>query len=322
MSAPAETQQQAPYIAPSGYLRFGAAGAIACALTHGGMTPVDVIKTRIQLEPKGTPYNSMGKMFKHIVTSEGPRGLLTGFGPTAVGYMVQGGLKFAGFEFFKRQGVLLCGGLKQAEDHRTAIHVLGASTAEVIATTALTPLEAARIRLVSNPSYASGLMGAITRMGKEEGFRGFYAGYTPILFKQIPYAVGQFAVNEQMHELVKNTPSLDKLEKSGKSGQITIQLGCGIVAGVAAAVLSHPADTLLSKINKGGGGSGSSLKRLAVLAKETGPIGIWAGLGARTVMTMCLVAGQFLLFQQVSALVGAPQGVEIHKKTKSAVKSE
>lgn len=27
--------------------------------------------------------------------------LLTGFGPTAVGYLVQGGAKFAGYEFWK-----------------------------------------------------------------------------------------------------------------------------------------------------------------------------------------------------------------------------
>lgn len=278
------------------------------------MTPVDVVKTRLQLEPKGTAINTMGKMAKHIVTSEGPHGLLTGFGPTAVGYLVQGGLKFAGFEYFKRLGAVSVGGMKQAEDYRTAIHILGASAAEVIASTALTPLEAARIRLVSSPGYATGLVSSITRMGREEGFRGFYAGYTPILFKQVPYAVGQFAVNEQAHAIVKSTPSLNSLEKSGKAGQVTIQLGCGIVAGVAAAVLSHPADTLLSKINKGGGGQGSALKRLFVLAGETGPVGIWAGLGARTLMTCFLVSGQFLLFQQIAEAIGAPKGVEIRKK--------
>lgn len=41
--------------APTGadlYARFALAGALGCAVTHGAMTPVDVVKTRIQLEPE------------------------------------------------------------------------------------------------------------------------------------------------------------------------------------------------------------------------------------------------------------------------------
>lgn len=32
--------------------RFALAGALGCAITHGALTPVDVVKTRIQLEPE------------------------------------------------------------------------------------------------------------------------------------------------------------------------------------------------------------------------------------------------------------------------------
>lgn len=34
------------------YARFAIAGAVCCSVTHGGLTPVDVVKTRIQLEPE------------------------------------------------------------------------------------------------------------------------------------------------------------------------------------------------------------------------------------------------------------------------------
>lgn len=130
---------------------------------------------------------------------------------------------------------------------------------------------------------------------------------------QVPYAIGQFYTNETMHELVGKVPSLDKLGKSGKAGEVTIQLGCGLTAGVAAAILSHPADTLLSKINKGGGGSGSAMSKLVTLAKETGPVGIWAGLGTRIAMTAFLVGGQFLIYGQIKQALGAPAGVSITK---------
>lgn len=41
------------------YARFAFAGAVCCAITHGAMTPVDVVKTRIQLEPER--YNQVRK---------------------------------------------------------------------------------------------------------------------------------------------------------------------------------------------------------------------------------------------------------------------
>ena len=41
--------------------RFALAGALGCAVTHGALTPVDVVKTRIQLEPE--VYNRVGINF-------------------------------------------------------------------------------------------------------------------------------------------------------------------------------------------------------------------------------------------------------------------
>lgn len=52
-------------------------------------------------------------------------------------------------------------------------------------------------------------------------------------------------------------------------------------------------DTLLSQINKGGGGKGSAFKRLLVLGKEAGVSGMFAGLGPRVVMTAGLVYVHF-----------------------------
>lgn len=34
------------------YLKGALAGGICCGFTHGAVTPVDVVKTRIQLEPQ------------------------------------------------------------------------------------------------------------------------------------------------------------------------------------------------------------------------------------------------------------------------------
>jgi solute carrier family 25 phosphate transporter 3 len=99
-------------------------------------------------------------------------------------------------------------------------------------------------------------------------------------------------------------------ENLSGTSKVGITLGSGVIAGFAAAILSHvsndipdivclspsisspvfnemlrhfpqPADTLLSQINKGHGPKGSMIYRLGVLGKEAGFKGLFAGLGPR-----------------------------------------
>ncbi|KIJ54566.1 hypothetical protein M422DRAFT_152488 [Sphaerobolus stellatus SS14] len=295
------------------YSQFFLAGALCCTVTHGAMTPIDVVKTRIQIDP-ALHRNSMLTAGRKIVAAEGVRGLLTGFGPTAVGYLVQGGAKFSGYEYWKKTFVSVSGSQENAVKYRTAIYLGAASVAEFFADILLTPLEATRIRLVSDRTYASGLTSGFARLAREGGLRDMYAGFLPILCKQIPYAIGQFTVNEFCHEVVYRQMSEDTKRDLSATSRFSINLGSGIIAGFAAAVLSHPADTLLSQINKGHGPSGSMTYRLITLAREAGPVGIWAGLGPRMLMTAGLVAGQFLIYGGIKDALGSPPGIEIHKE--------
>ncbi|CAN8097658.1 unnamed protein product [Discula destructiva] len=259
---------------------------------------------------------NMIKAGRTIVAKEGASALLTGFGPTAVGYLVQGGGKFAGYEFFKKQFITASGSMEKATTNRTAIYLGASATAEFFADIALCPLEATRIRLVSQRGYASGLVPGFLRMAREEGFRGFYSGFVPLLFKQVPYAVGQFSVHEYMNEAIYRTMGPERKARLSHLQSTGVELTSGVVAGVAAAVLSHPADTLLSAINKGAGDkSQSTTGRMFSLAKEFGPKRLMlTGLSPRIVMTCGLVAGQFVIYAQCKALVGAPPGIEIHKE--------
>lgn len=51
-----------------------------------------MVKTRIQIDP-ALARDSLLSAGRKIVAAEGTKGLLTGFGPTAVGYFFQGGGK-------------------------------------------------------------------------------------------------------------------------------------------------------------------------------------------------------------------------------------
>jgi hypothetical protein len=83
------------------FLKGALAGGICCSVTHGALTPVDVVKTRMQLEP--LKYTGMVSGFQKVIAEEGAGALLTGLGPTAFGYFVQGWFKFGGVEYFKVQ---------------------------------------------------------------------------------------------------------------------------------------------------------------------------------------------------------------------------
>ena len=56
--------------------------------SHSASAAIDVVKTRIQVDPE-MALISLLSGGRRIVAREGPAALLTGFGPTAVGYLVQ-----------------------------------------------------------------------------------------------------------------------------------------------------------------------------------------------------------------------------------------
>ncbi|KAG2221955.1 hypothetical protein INT45_010479 [Circinella minor] len=301
--------------APTGvdlYSRFAFAGAVCCAVTHGAMTPVDVVKTRMQLDPER--YNQgMIASFRKVVAQEGAGALLTGVGPTFAGYFLQGAFKFGGYEFWKKTFIDQIG-VEKASENRTAIYLGAAAIAEFFADVALCPLEATRIRLVSQPDFATGLVSGFSRLLREEGvMRGFYSGFGPILFKQVPYTMAKFVVYERAAEQILRSIKTPK-DQLSPSTMTLVNLSSGIIAGTAAAIISQPADTLLSKINKQKGGEGQSVtSRLISMAGQLGTKGLFVGLGPRIVMVASLTAGQFAIYGDIKRVLGATGGVEIAK---------
>jgi len=296
------------------YSRFALAGALGCAITHGALTPVDVVKTRIQLEP--SKYSKgMVDAFKQVIKAEGSAALLTGLGPTVAGYFLQGAFKFGGYEFWKKTFIDVLG-FERAQNNRTTVYLASSAIAEFFADIVLCPLEATRIRLVSQPTFATGLISGFTRILKEEGpIKGFYSGFGPILLKQVPYTMTKFVVYEVAAENIYAVIKTPKEQLSNFS-VTSVNLASGMIAGAAAAVVSQPADTLLSKINKTKGLEGQSIaSRLITIAKDLGPKGLFLGLGPRIVMVATLTAGQFAIYGDIKRMLGATGGIEIGKNS-------
>ncbi|KAF5628090.1 putative phosphate transport MIR1 [Fusarium sp. NRRL 25303] len=274
------------------YARYALAGAFCCSFTHAVLTPVDVLS----------------KSARHIVSAEGPGALLTGLGPTIAGYCLQGAFKFGGYEYFKARAVDYLG-QSTASNHRNAVYLGSAAAAEFLGDIALCPFESVRIRLVSQPSYATDSVSALAKLAREEGIGGLYSGLSPILLKQIPYTMATFLVYEKAIQTAYSVVDKKELPSIGVTG---INLGAGLVAGLAAAVVSQPADTMLSKVNKEKAGSGEgTTRRLFRIASELGLRGAYTGMQARAVMVSGMTAVQFGIYGDIKKLFGATDGVEL-----------
>ena len=166
------------------------AGALCASLSHALAIPIDVVKTRQQTD---SDLQDVGPVeaLQIIIGNEGAQSLLQGAGPTIVGYAVQGSLKYGIYEILKP--IVAASILTASADGSFSSTILdfliSGALAETVGSSALTPFEAARIRLVSYPDYANGggIVSCMSRMGKEEGVKSLFLGYPAIISKQIPY---------------------------------------------------------------------------------------------------------------------------------------
>ena len=143
-------------------LRYFFAGGMCCGLSSGATVPIDVVKTRMQTDPR-LQQLSVGDSARYILEQEGMQALFTGFGSTLVGFTINGAVKYGLYEVFKpAAGDIL------PQSPQIVVFMLAAAVAELFASTLLCPLEATRIRLVTEPSYGQEVFDALPRLVNEE----------------------------------------------------------------------------------------------------------------------------------------------------------
>lgn len=79
----------------------------------------------------------------------------------------------------------------------------------------------------------------------------------------------------------------------------------GYSAGVLCAIVSHPADTLVSKLNQLET-KGSTLSAIKQIVGEVGFAGLWNGLVARIIMIGTLTGLQWWIYNGFKSMVGLP----------------
>ena len=265
----------------------GVAGSISCAVTHAIVVPLDCIKTTLQTQPELTGNRVAART---ILETSGPRGFLRGLGPTAIGYSVQGLIKFGGYETLKRAGNRLIARARPDDERtppllRISMMLAAAGSAELAATLFLCPLETVKLRMQTDAAVASlGVARAVGHIVRSEGAAALYVGLGPIALRQVPYTMVKLVAYDALILAIRRgragpvaagrqpcdapaargpfsasvssardlaashgrQPKCDGDEMSA-ARLAASSLAAGLLAGCAAAVVSQPADVLLTR---------------------------------------------------------------------------
>jgi len=280
------------------YAICGLGGVLSCGITHTAIVPLDLVKCRIQVDP--AKYKGIFNGFRVSVAEEGIKGLAKGWAPTLIGYSMQGLCKFGFYEVFKNvYGDML--GEENAYLYRTSLYLAASASAEFFADIALAPMEACKVRIQTQPGFANTLREAFPKMKAAEGMGAFYKGLVPLWMRQIPYTMMKFACFEKTVEALYKHVVPKPRSDCSKSEQLVVTFVAGYIAGVFCAVVSHPADSVVSVLNKESGSTaGQVLKKL-------GPMGVWKGLGARIIMIGTLTALQWFIYDSVKVYFKLPR---------------
>ncbi|KAL5214276.1 hypothetical protein ABZP36_003428, partial [Zizania latifolia] len=205
------------------YAACTAGGIASCGLTHMTVTPLDLI------DP--TKYKSISSVFGVLLKEQGATGFFRGWVPTLLGYMVTALRACASSFFFFKKYCYDIAGPNYAAMYKTLIYLARSASAEVIVDVALCPMEAVKVRVQTQP-----------------GFARLYKGIVPLWGRQIPYTMMKFASFETVVEMIYKYAIPSLRISAANPCRFWVSFAGGYIAGVFYAIVSHPADNLVSSL--------------------------------------------------------------------------
>jgi solute carrier family 25 phosphate transporter 3 len=276
--------------------RYFLSGGLCAAASHGVTTPIDVVKTRMQADP--LTYDNGFVDTAIPISKEGNRALLRGLGPTVVGYGLEGATKFGLYESLKPTIATLLPAL----DSPAIPYLIASITAGAVASVVLCPMEMARIRLVTDPDFASNLLTSIPKLVNESGSSGLFGGLPAMLSKQVPYTFAKQVSFESFATLLYAAAATADL--AAADIKLPVSFGAALLASVLACLLSHPGDVVLTATYQGSNKPFSTV--VSRILEDRGIEGFFAGLSARFLHVGVIITSQLVLYDFIKQSLGLP----------------
>ena len=259
-------------------------------------------------------------MMKSLIELRGVGSLFQSADITFLASLVFGSLGFGATELFRRSFTLAFfpeegGGQTNVE----IVLLAAAALACVVTSAAATPFEVLRVKsmgLVEQKGWTAVLdafleekNGSRTIGAKfnPKDLLPLWSGFFPTVSRELPFAVTKFLVFDVLTRELTGVANAQLDE-----GAIPVQVGVGTlglaisaisgaIAGVAGAVISHPADLILTLTSTSTGDENVDWKEVVkeLVSREGGIANLFIGLPARSVFFFLVIGLQFFLYDYV-----------------------
>ncbi|CAI6331477.1 unnamed protein product [Periconia digitata] len=264
-----------------------AAGAVAGVSEILVMYPLDVVKTRIQLQhgtaKDGTSYTGVLDCFRKIIRQEGVSRLYRGITAPILMEVPKRAIKFSSNDTFSGMYQRLF----NAASPTQPLAVLTGASAGAVESLVVVPFELVKIRLQDRTSAAryTGLLDCVAKVVRREGVGALYNGFEATLWRHIVWNAGYFGCIFQVRARM---PSVDDDgEKGAKARKMGNDLVAGFVGGVVGTTFNTPLDVVKSRIQSVARVDGVRAKyewawpSLRVVAREEGVRALYKGYVAK-----------------------------------------
>jgi len=253
------------------------AGAIAGVSEILVMYPLDVVKTRVQLQTgKGVgedAYSGMLDCFRKIIAKEGPSRLYRGITAPILMEAPKRATKFAANDEWGKLYRNLFGIPKMNQQ----LSILTGASAGATEAFVVVPFELVKIRLQDKAQAHkySGMLDCVQKIIRQEGILTLYQGLESTMWRHILWNAGYFGCIFQVRALLPKA--------SDKKGQIMNDLVSGTIGGTVGTILNTPMDVVKSRIQNAPKIAGGVRKynwawpSLALVMKEEGFAALYKG---------------------------------------------
>ncbi|MBW0480375.1 hypothetical protein O181_020090 [Austropuccinia psidii MF-1] len=269
-------QSSVPAPEPLPFIYTFAAGATAGVTELLCLYPLDVVKTRIQLQgkipiPGQESYNGMVDCFQKIIKTEGFGRLYRGLVPPLMLEAPKRAVKFAANDFWGKTFKELTG----AEKLNQNLSLLTGMSAGATESVVVVPFELVKIRLQDRNSTYKGPWDVVLKTIKTQGILGLYGGLESTFWRHVWWNGGYFA------SIFKVKALMPKSESKGR--EILNNFISGSIGGFIGTALNTPFDVVKSRIQNAVSVPGQTPKygwtypAILTIAKEEGVSALYKG---------------------------------------------
>ncbi|KAJ6907181.1 folate transporter 1 [Populus alba x Populus x berolinensis] len=231
------------------------AGAVAGFATVAAVHPLDVVRTRFQVDDGRVvnlpTYKNTAHAILNIARLEGLKGLYAGFFPAVLGSTVSWGLYFFFYSRAKQRY-----SKNRDEKLSPGLHLASAAEAGALVCFCTNPIWLVKTRLqLQNPLHQtrrySGLYDALKTIMREEGWRALYKGIVPSLFL-VSHGAVQFTAYEELRKVIVDYKAKQRKEdcKSADTDLLN-SVDYAVLGGsskIAAIILTYPFQVIRSRL--------------------------------------------------------------------------